>query len=368
MKFIIKEQECGYLYRNGILKKLLFAGKYNVMTWRGEILRSVPMVGKVDTQGFPTEVLMKLPEFAERVIRVQIPDDCIGLHMVDGVYKQTIIEGEALYWNVFEKNEIRLVNVTGTEMTEDEVPRMYRHLIPVRLYKKIQVGEGEMGLLYVDGHYERQLSCGTYYFWNYAHEVSCKIFNLKTQQLDISGQEILTSDKVGVRLNILCTYRITKPLELVQNLENVSNLLYTRIQLMTREYVGRFRLDELLAQKEEIGRFLCQRMKELQEEYCVQILDVGIKDIILPGEIRDIMNTVLVAEKKAQANVIMRREEVASTRSLLNTAKLMEENQILYRLKELEYLERICDKVGNISVNGAGNILEQLTELALPKS
>lgn len=76
------------------------------------------------------------------------------------------------------------------------------------------------------------------------------------------------------------------------------------------------------------------------------------------------MNTVLVAEKKAQANVITRREEVASTRSLLNTAKLMEENTTLYKLKELEYLERICDKVGNISVGG-GNILNQLKELLM---
>ena len=131
--------------------------------------------------------------------------------------------------------------------------------------------------------------------------------------------------------------------------------------------MGRYRLDELLAQKDEIGSFLCEQMKAMQEEYCVEIKEVGIKDIILPGEIRDIMNTVLVAEKKAQANVIMRREEVASTRSLLNTAKLMEENKILYRLKELEYLERICDKVGSISLSGAGNILEQLSGLALPR-
>ena len=63
----------------------------------------------------------------------------------------------------------------------------------------------------------------------------------------------------------------------------------------------------------------------------------------------------------------MRREEVASTRSLLNTAKLMEENQILYRPKELEYLERICDKVGNISLSGGGNVLEQLAGIVLPQ-
>ena len=367
MKYVIKTQECGYLFKNGILKKILFAGKYRILSMSGWELKITEMTGKVDTKGLPAEILMEQPEFASRVVRVQIPDDCIGFHLVNGVYRQVIMEGEALYWNVFEKNEIRLVNVTGTEMTEEQVPAMYRHLIPVRLYKRFSVGEGETGLLYIDGRFEKQLSSGTYFYWIYAHEVSMKLYSLKVQQLEISGQEILTSDKVGVRLNILCSYRITRPLELMQKTDNVANLLYTRIQLLAREYIGGFRLDELLAQKEEIGRFLMKQIQGTQEEYCVEILHTGIKDIILPGEIRDIMNTVLVAEKKAQANVIMRREEVASTRSLLNTAKLMEENKVLYRLKELEYLERICDRVGSISLSGAGNILEQLAALALPK-
>ncbi len=95
----------------------------------------------------------------------------------------------------------------------------------------------------------------------------------------------------------------------------------------------------------------------------VEIVEAGVKDIILPGEIREIMNTVLIAEKKAQANVISRREEVASTRSLLNTAKLMDENKTLYKLKELEYVERICENVGNITLNGSGDILAQLTSI-----
>lgn len=366
MKYVIREQECGYLLKNGVLVKLLFAGKYNLFSWMGYELRIVTMLGKVDTQELPVELLMKHPEFASRVMRVLIPDECIGMHMVNGVYKQVLMGGEALYWNVYETNEIRLLNVTGTLITEDEVPGMYRHLLPARLYKKVSVGDGETGLLYIDNRYTEQLGSGTYYYWIYAHDITCKIFNLKIQQLDISGQEILTADKVGIRLNILCSYRITDPLSLVQKMEGTGKLLYAKIQLLTREYVGRYRLDELLAQKDEIGRFLCEQMKAVQEEYCVEIKDVGIKDIILPGEIRDIMNTVLVAEKRAQANVIMRREEVASTRSLLNTAKLMEENRILYRLKELEYLERICDKVGSISLSGAGNILEQLSALTLP--
>lgn len=367
MKYIIKEQECGYLLKNGILEKLLFAGKYQLFSWMGYELKIVPMIGKVNTQGLPVDVLMKRPEFSSRVVRVQIPDSCIAIHMVNGVCRQMLLEGEALYWNVYETNEIRLVDVTGTQITEEQVPQMYHHLLPAKICKKIIISDGETGLLYIDDRYEQQLGCGTWYYWIYAHEVSCKIFNLKIQQLDISGQEILTADKVGIRLNILCSYRISDPLSLVQRMEGSGKLLYTKLQMLAREYVGQYRLDELLAQKESIGTCLYDQMRAVQAEYCVEIRDVGIKDIILPGEIRDIMNTVLVAEKKAQANVIMRREEVASTRSLLNTAKLMEENQILYRLKELEYLERICDKVGSISLNGAGNILEQLAGLTLPK-
>ncbi len=367
MKCIIKAQECGFLFKNGVLTGLRFAGRYHIFPRLGEEMKITPMTGKVDTMGLPAELLMEQQAFQKRVLRVRIPDDCVGLHLVDGVCRQILLQGEALYWNVFEKNEIRLVNIMGAEMTEEEMPSIYRRMLPSRLYRRLTVGEGETGLLYIDGRFSRQLSCGTYYYWCYAHEISMKLCSLKVQQLEISGQEILTADKVGVRLNILCSYRITNPLALAQKTDNVANLLYARVQLLAREYIGSFRLDELLARKEEIGRFLADELSGVQEEYCVEILGAGIKDIILPGEIRDIMNTVLVAEKKAQANVIMRREEVASTRSLLNTARLMEENQVLYRLKELEYLERICDRVGSISLNGGGSVLEQLAALTLPK-
>ena len=150
---------------------------------------------------------------------------------------------------------------------------------------------------------------------------------------------------------------------MIETIRNLENQIHVCVQLIIREYVGRYRLDELLEQKEEISGFIFERLKDAQGEYCVEFLNAGIKDIILPGEIRDIMNTVLVAERKAQANVITRREEVASTRSLLNTAKLMEENKTLYKLKEMECLERICAQVGNIQVTGGGALLEQLKGL-----
>ena len=328
--YIIKDQECGYLTKNGKFIKLLTAGRYSFVKALGYEVDIVPMTGEVRTCGIPEEILMGDKGFADRVVKNVLPDECIALRFVNKAYREVLTKPESLFWNVFEENEFRIIDITRPCM-EESLPRFYMDLMPARYYKKIIVKDGEIGLLYYDNRYEKRLETGTYYFWNYGKEVTCKIVN---------------------------------PEKLVRQVEGAASQIYTCVQLKLREYVGRYRLDELLAQKEEIGAYVLERLKEYQEEYCVEITGAGIKDIILPGEIREIMNTVLVAEKKAQANVIMRREEVASTRSLLNTAKLMDENRTLFKLKEMEYLERICDKVGNITLNGGKGVLEQLAELA----
>ena len=335
-KYKINENECGYLIRRGRFEKLLTVGTYYFLSLSGCEVKIVPMTGAVNTYGIPEEILMKNPEFASRVVKNVLPDTSIAIRFVNGAFREVVCKPETLFWNVFEKNEFQVIDITKPWM-EETLPRMYMELMPAKYYKKIVIKDGETGLLYFDNQFERQL--------------------------EISGQEILTADKVGVRLNVICTYRITDPRRLVMLMENVGTQLYTHAQLILREYVGRFRLDELLEQKEEISQYVLEEMKKKQEDYCVEIVSAGIKDIILPGEIREIMNTVLLAEKRAQANVITRREEVASTRSLLNTARLMEENKILYRLKEMEYLEKICEKVGSISLSGGSGLLGQLAEL-----
>ena len=93
--------------------------------------------------------------------------------------------------------------------------------------------------------------------------------------------------------------------------------------------------------------------------------------MILPGEMKTILNQVVEAEKVAQANLIRRREETAATRSLLNTARLMEENPTLLRLKELETLEKVTEKVGSLTVYGGlegvlKNMVPGLTQTKVP--
>ena len=244
-----------------------------------------------------------------------------------------------------------------------EVTKQMLSMVPMKYYTEVRVGEGEVGLVYYDNVMQEPLSKGVYRFWNYNHIVTCTVIDMKQKELDILGQEILTKDKIGIRMNVACMYKVRDAVEFVETVSDLKAQLYPAVQLAIREIVGNYKLDEILEAKDRISKEIFGALKERENMFCVNFVSAGIRDIILPGEIREIMNKVLVAEKTAQANVISRREEVASTRSLLNTAKLMEENQTLYKLKELEYLERICEKVGEISVNGSAGIVEQLGKM-----
>ena len=103
------------------------------------------------------------------------------------------------------------------------------------------------------------------------------------------------------------------------------------------------------------------------EQHGIKLASVGIKDVILPGEMKEILNRVVEAEKVAQANLIKRREETAATRSLLNTARLMDENPTLLRLKELETLEKVTEKIDKLTVfGGLDGVLKDVVRIKVP--
>ena len=362
MKYKINQNQCGFLLKDGRFARTLYCGTYHFVKALGYEVVVEDMEGAVKFDKVPKEILLEEDKaFAGKVLGIMVPEGHMGILKENGVAKKVLTEGEYLYWNVWNRYSMELLDMREPEAA-GSVSKACMAQIPLKYYKKIEIQPGELGILYYDNQVVRELETGTYYYWVYAKDVVCRIVDLKVKPLEISGQEILTADRIGIRVNLMCTYRVVEPRTMIETIKNLENQVYACVQLVIREYIGRYRLDELLEQKEEISRFILERLRQEEKDYCIEFRSAGIKDIILPGEIRAIMNSVLVAERRAQANVITRREEVASTRSLLNTAKLMDENKTLYKLKEMECLERICAQVGNIQVGG-GALLEQLREL-----
>lgn len=362
MKMIINDIERAFLFKNGVYQKMLMPGKHRVWSVLGETAVKVVAEGRLDFPGMNLPVLRKDSEFEKHVTVVEVPDERLAVHFVDGRIADVLKPGTYAFWDIFKKNSFTIIDVSDPE-SAGKLPLLYMAYMPQNCITKIDVTDGETGLLFYNGVFQRTLSAGQYFFWNFNTRVTSQIVDTRIQQLDITGQEVLTADKVSLRINFVCSFRVTDPVSVITKLKDYKSQLYVITQLILREFVGKYRFDDLLRQKDNIGGFVLEKLKEREKDFYVIFSDAGVKDIVLPGEIRDIMNTVLVAEKSAQASVITRREETAATKSLLDTAKLMDENATLFKLKELEYLERICDKVGGISVDGGGGILKALREL-----
>lgn len=365
MKTIINEKQRGLLFHNGKYVKMLEPGKYR--TFFGKYIEVLDLSEPLSTPFCSLDVLLKDEKIASQTVTVEVGDEQLALHFANGKFTSCLPQGKYAFWSIFDKHTFTIVDISTPEVSAD-IPEYIFWKIPSDQYIKVEVAEYQKARLYFNNKLVRLLDTGTYYFWKTGVKVDVSYVDTRLKQMNIIGQEILTQDKVAIRVNFVCNYRITDYVKVLTEIDNYEEQMHVAAQLALRDYVGKYRIDEILENKDQISAYVFGKLKEKEQLLYVEITDAGVKDIILPGEIRDIMNTVLIAEKKAQANVITRREEVASTRSLLNTAKLMDENQTLYKLKELEYLERICEKVGNINVNSNMDLLTQLTTIMRGKA
>ena len=294
---------------------------------------------------------------------VEVTDGQAALQFVNGNFKEVLPVGKYAFWKGVNVNTFTVVDLTKVFITENVPKNLLEHLRLKYLVRQFQVLNSEKGLLFVDGKFEKELPSGTHYFWNNMTSVEVKTVDLRQQQLEISGQELLTKDKAALRINFFVKYQVTDVAKALLENKDFEKQLYVLMQLALRAFVGGFTLDELLQKKDILAETILADVKEKISILGVTASDAGIRDIILPGDMKEIMNQVLVAEKKAQANSIMRREETAATRSLLNTAKLMEDNEMLWKLKEMEYVEKIADRIGEITISGSGNVISQLKDI-----
>ena len=231
----------------------------------------------------------------------------------------------------------------------------------------VNVPEHHQGLVYIDNVQQPPLTQGRYHYWLVNQTVGSQVADLRLQTCEVSGQELLTEDKVTLRANVVCNYRITDAPKWFAQHQSPKEYLYRELQFAIRALIGSKSMDTLLADKQGLDTELTALIRAKVPQGA-EIDSAGVKDIILPGEIRSILMRVVEAEKSAQANNIRRREETAATRSLLNTARVMEENPTALRLKELETLEKVTEKIDKISVyGGLDGVLKGLINIQQPK-
>ena len=364
----IADTELGLLYRDRVFQKVLEPGVYRrlpEMAVRTEVqrlnLRSLPVRDTALDALYLTH-----PAVVGNYFTVaDMADNEVGLVFADGRLADLVGPGErAFYAKRLREITVRVIDAARDIEAPAELVAPLIRLADRTLVLTVEVPNEQVGLLFVDGVLQRQLKPGRYAFFRAARRIDAVILDLRLQTLEVTGQEVLTKDRVGLRANVAAVYRITDPVQAVTVTADLRDYLYKELQFALRQVVGTRTLEEVLGDKQGINAAIAERLVPQLVANGLTATSVGVKDIILPGDVRALMNRVIEAEKTAQANVIKRREETAATRSLLNTAKLMEDNPILLRLKELEALEKVSEKVGNVIVgNGMDGVLDDLVRI-----
>ncbi|MBL7741403.1 MAG: slipin family protein [Chitinophagaceae bacterium] len=363
-KVKVNAYQVALVFRDGEYKRVLTAGSY--WFWKNE---AVYVYDITKPFGAPVElnILLQDKALADILHVVEVKDNEIVLQYENGLLKQVLTAGRYTFWKSVVQYAFVRADISKLEITEDIDRATLLGKLVVPYVRNVSVESYEKAVLFIDGKFEKVLGSGVYYWWKNNIAVHIARVDMRQQQLEVNGQEILTKDKAALRINAWAQYKVADIEKAVLENKEYDKQLYVAFQLALREYVAGYSFDELLEKKEAIAPFVLQNVKEKALALGIEVNGFGIRDIILPGDVKEIMNQVLIAEKKAQANTIMRREETASTRSLLNTAKLMEENTMLWKLKEMEYVEKIADKISHISVGGNGQLLEQLKQILVSK-
>ncbi len=355
----IPANHVGLMIQEGQVRRVMTAGKYWIFPWEIYYLYNM---GVKFLPIEPLTIFQQNEQLASLLHIVDIADHELGIVYKDGNYYELLKPGRYAYWKgaalfTFVKADLR-----SCEMVDIDPALLEKGVLTpfVRMYT---LSTFEKGLLLINGVVIRPLSAGNHYFWKNNDVISVMKADTRQLSTDINGQEVLTRDKAQLRINFTVQYRIVDLQKALLENNECERQLYLQMQLILRELVGKSTFDELMENKDSIAAEAHAKAVESAEKLGITVTSLGLKDIILPGDIKDIMNQVLVAEKRAQANVIMRREETASTRSLLNTAKLMEDNAMLFKLKEMEYVEKIAEKIHTITLSGGSQVVDQLKQL-----
>jgi len=281
-----------------------------------------------------------------------------GVLFKDGRPLAYLRPGTHRYWRIDASVELRVFSVDEAmpELTEDLL-----RVLPVNEYARKVVEAHERGLLMVKGKLRALLEPGQYAVWS-TPEATARIVSvdMRTQQATLSAQELMTRDKVTLRLSLTAEYALADPVVATTAVTDVRDAVYLLVQLAARDYVGSVTLDQLLEGRESMTRYLESEVVPKAARFGVRVERLGVKDIVLPGEMKLLLNRVIEAEKEAAANVILRREEAAATRLLANTARIMSEQPVLMRLRELETLKEMAQHIDEVRVVLGSDGLDKL--------
>ena len=358
----IKEGERGLLVINGLELKFLDPGLYAHWNVFEAVEVITYKVGKLFAHPEIERMYRNKDQFPELEF-LDIPDGWRASITVNGHLFGMVGSGIVSLWKegndiVFEKFETDEVFFQHRKLSD-----ILKHPASASFLEKVEVPVGFKALVTIDGKMAKEFGQGLFAYWKNIRKVEVTLVDLRERSIEITGQEIMTSDKVTLRINALVTFTVVNPAKAVQEFQDFESALYKESQMALRSAIGGKDLDPLLSEKGAMEKEVKGHISSAAERMGLQVNNFGLKDIILPGDMKELLNKVTEAKKASEAALITRREETASMRSQANTAKILESSPTLMRIRELETLEKVAQSASLKIVIGEKGLTESVTKL-----
>ncbi len=341
-RYKIRSYEMGLLFRDGEFQGMIAAGTHWYFDPLGKVRVDVVSQREPLLVHEQLDLIIKSGALAERAIVLDLKDNERALVWIENRFSHVLPAGQYAYWTGQKQVRVEIVDIRSVRFEHEQFKTIVRSTLASRVLDVCSVQRDHVGVLFIDGRYIDSLASGEYAFWKGTADTKVVEVDLRETIVDVGGQEIMTADKVTLRLNAVVTYKVVDARKAVSQTDDVRQALYRDTQLVLRGVVGTRELDAFLSDKDSVAKEIEENVRRRAGELGLDIASVGIRDVILPGEMKDLMNKVTEARKAAEANLIVRREETAAIRSQANTAKLLADSPTLMRLRELEVLEKIA--------------------------
>jgi regulator of protease activity HflC (stomatin/prohibitin superfamily) len=362
-RFKVREHERGLLFEDRVFKKVLGPGRHSVWDPLLKVRVDVVSVRDAWLVHKDLDVIAKSGALRGEARVVDLKDHERAVVWVDGRVEAVLKPGLYALWTVFHDVRVEVVDARGVAFDHPDVAAIAQAKGAASLLEAVTVEAGHAGLFFKDGRHEATLAPGAHAFWKGVAKARIQDVDLREQVADVAGQEIMTADKVTLRLNAVVAFKVADPLKAVGAVDDYRQALYREAQLALRAVVGTRELDALLGDKDAVARELDGILRARALGFGLEVVALGVRDVILPGEMKNLMNKVTEAKKAAEADLITRREETAAMRSQANTAKILESSPTLMRLRELEVLEKVSQKANLTVVLGEKGLAERVVKL-----
>jgi regulator of protease activity HflC (stomatin/prohibitin superfamily) len=222
------------------------------------------------------------------------------------------------------------------------------------------------GLYYEDGVLVRVLTAGRYELpltkrglFARKPQTEVVLVDIRNRDLTLKNQEILTSDKVAVRVSILVQFAVTDPTAAIHAVASYEDRLYSDVQLAARRALAAMTLEEILTNRTRLSEEILRDVQGAAAGYGVKIDRADVKDLAFPGNLQEIMNRVLAAERMSEAQLVEARTKAEVQRIEAQTradaqrvqaqaleqrrrqAAAYQEHPALLRLEELAALKEL---------------------------